>query len=184
MQREIQKRSRHKPIRRLITEAGDIVQDLKPVFMMSPLSIANYLEPAVVKFDLIVFDEASQVRPADALGALLRGEKAVVVGDSRQLPPTSFFERVSHGDDDSDDSVTSDIESILGLFSSKGAPSRELRWHYRSRQESLIAVSNREFYENNLVVFPSPDAGRESAGLRFHHLPEAVFDRGRSATNR
>ena len=184
LQREIQKRSRHKPIRRLITEAGDIVQDLKPVFMMSPLSIANYLEPAVVKFDLIVFDEASQVRPADALGALLRGEKAVVVGDSRQLPPTSFFERVSHGDDDSDDSVTSDIESILGLFSSKGAPSRELRWHYRSRHESLIAVSNREFYENNLVVFPSPDAGRESAGLRFHHLPEAVFDRGRSATNR
>ena len=184
LQREIQKRSRHKPIRRLIIDAGDIIQDLKPVFMMSPLSIANYLEPGTVEFDLIVFDEASQVRPVDALGALLRGEKAVVVGDSRQLPPTSFFDRVSHGDDDSDDSVTGDIESILGLFTSKGAPSRELRWHYRSRHESLIAVSNREFYENNLVVFPSPDNGRDSSGLRFHHLPDAVFDRGRSAANR
>ena len=187
LQREIQKKSRHKPIRRLIIEAGGIIQDLKPVFMMSPLSIANYLEPGTVEFDLIVFDEASQVRPVDALGALLRGENAVVVGDSRQLPPTSFFDHVAQSGDDTDgedESVTADIESILGLFSSKGAPSRELRWHYRSRHESLIAVSNREFYENNLVVFPSPDAGRESAGLRFHHLPEAVFDRGRSATNR
>ena len=187
LQREIQKRSRHKPIRRLIIDAGDIIQDLKPVFMMSPLSIANYLEPGTVEFDLIVFDEASQVRPVDALGALLRGEKAVVVGDSRQLPPTSFFDHVAQSGEDTDDedeSVTADIESILGLFSSKGAPSRELRWHYRSLHESLIAVSNREFYENNLVVFPSPDVGRESAGLRFHHLPEAVFDRGRSATNR
>ena len=187
LQREIQKKSRHKPIRRLIIEAGGVIQDLKPVFMMSPLSIANYLEPGTVEFDLVVFDEASQVRPVDALGALLRGEKAIVVGDSRQLPPTSFFDRVAQSGDDTDDevdSVTADIESILRLFSAKGAPSRELRWHYRSRHESLIAVSNREFYENNLVVFPSPDVGRVSSGLRFHHLTDAVFDRGRSATNR
>ena len=184
LQREIEKRSRHKPIRQLIAEAGDLIQELKPVFMMSPLSIAKYLAPGTVKFDLVVFDEASQVRPVDALGALLRGVKAVVVGDSKQLPPTSFFDKISHGDESVDEeSVTADIESVLGLFASQGAPSRQLRWHYRSRHESLIAVSNREFYDNNLVVFSSPDAGREGAGLQYHHLPEAVYDRGRSRTN-
>ena len=186
LQREIEKRSRHKPIRRLLREAGGIIQELKPVFMMSPLSIANYLEPGSVEFDLVVFDEASQVRPVDALGSLLRGKKAVVVGDSKQLPPTSFFDRVVHPSDDDEgeeDSVIADMESVLGLFASQGAPSRTLRWHYRSRHESLIAVSNREFYNNNLVVFSSPDAGREAGGLRYHHLPDAVYDRGRSRTN-
>ena len=187
LQREIQKKSRHKPIRRLLDEAGQIVQELKPVFMMSPLSIANYLEPDSVAFDLVVFDEASQVRPVDALGALARAKKAVVVGDNKQLPPSSFFDRVVQSDNDEEDeeeSVTKDIESILGLFASKGAPNRNLRWHYRSRHESLIAVSNQEFYDNSLVVFPSPDAGREATGLRFHHLPDAIYDRGRSAVNR
>lgn len=186
LQREIEKRARHKPIRQLLVEAGDIIQELKPVFMMSPLSIANYLEPESAKFDLVVFDEASQVRPVDALGALFRAEKAVVVGDSKQLPPSSFFDRVVQSGDDTEDeeeSVTADIESILGLFASQGAPSRQLRWHYRSRHESLIAVSNQEFYDNNLVVFPSPDAGREAAGLRFHYLPDSVYDRSRSRTN-
>ena len=184
LQREVEKRSRHKPIRQLIAEAGGVIQELKPVFMMSPLSIAKYLEPGSVEFDLVVFDEASQVRPVDALGALLRGDKAVVVGDSKQMPPTSFFDSISRGDESTDEeSVTADIESVLGLFTSQGAPSRQLRWHYRSRHESLIAVSNREFYDNNLVVFSSPDAGRESAGLQYHHLPDAVYDRGRSRTN-
>ncbi len=187
LRREIEKRSRHKPIRRLLDEAGGIIQELKPVFMMSPLSIANYLAPDSVRFDLVVFDEASQVRPVDALGSLLRGKKAVVVGDSRQMPPTSFFDRISHGDENADEDeeegVTEGIESVLDLFSSQGAPSCELRWHYRSRHESLIAVSNREFYDNRLVVFSSPDAGREANGLRYHHLPDAVYDRGRSRTN-
>ena len=186
LQREIEKKSRHKPIRRLLTEAGGVIQELKPVFMMSPLSIANYLAQDSVKFDLVVFDEASQVRPVDALGSLLRGKKAVVVGDSKQMPPTSFFDRVVHpGDDDEneEESVTVDIESVLDLFASQGAPSRDLRWHYRSRHESLIAVSNREFYDNRLVVFSSPDAGREAGGLRYHYLPDTVYDRGRSRTN-
>ena len=186
LQREIQKRTRQRPIRQLLMEAGGVIQELKPVFMMSPLSIANYLTPGSVNFDLVVFDEASQVRPVDALGALMRAQKAVVVGDSMQLPPTSFFDRVAQSSEDSvdeDESVTSDIESVLGLFSARGAPSSQLRWHYRSRHESLIAVSNREFYDNRLVVFPSPDAGREASGLRFHHLSDTSFDRGRSATN-
>ncbi len=185
LQREIEKRTRHKPIRRLIEESGEIIQQLKPIFMMSPLSIANYLDRDGITFDLVVFDEASQVRPVDALGALLRAKRAIVVGDSRQLPPSSFFDRVvqSDDDDDDDDSVTADIESILGLFRSKGAQRRQLRWHYRSRHESLIAISNQEFYENGLMVFASPDGGRETTGLRFHHFPDAVYDRGRSQTN-
>ena len=185
LQREIEKKSRHKPIRRLLAEAGGIIQELKPVFMMSPLSIANYLAPGSTEFDLVVFDEASQVRPVDALGSLLRAKKAVVVGDSKQMPPTDFFDREVQPRDESDEeeqSVTADMESVLGLFASQGAPSRTLRWHYRSRHESLIAVSNREFYDNRLVFFSSPD--RESGGLKYHHLPDAVYDRGRSRTNR
>ena len=187
LQREIAKKSRHRPIRRLIAQASEVIQELKPVFMMSPLSIATYLPPGSVKFDLIVFDEASQVRPVDAIGALARAQRAVVVGDSKQLPPTSFFDRAVQSDDtdeDAEESATEGIESVIRLFESKGAPSRQLRWHYRSRHESLIAISNREFYENNLVVFPSPDSGRESTGLRWHYLPDTVFDRGRSRTNR
>ena len=186
LRREIGKRSRHKPIRQLIIEAGDIIQELKPVFMMSPLSIANYLAPGSAEFVLVVFDEASQVRPVDALGALLRAKKAVIVGDLQQLPPSSFFDNLAQSGEeaaDENESVTADIESILRLFSTQGAPSRQLRWHYRSRHESLIAVSNQEFYENSLMVFPSPNISRESSGLRFHNLPDAVFDRGRSATN-
>ena len=184
--REFEKRRRHLPIRQLIARAGNAIQALKPVFMMSPLSIATYLAPGSVKFDLVVFDEASQVKPADALNALVRAEQAVVVGDDKQLPPTSFFDSALNIDDDDDPdvNVTEDIESILGLMRSRNCPSRMLRWHYRSRHESLIAVSNREFYGNELVVFPSPDAGRQEVGLRYHHIPDSVYDRGRNRTNR
>jgi len=175
----------HLPIRQLMLQAGNAIQAIKPVFMMSPMSIATYLPPGSVKFDLVIFDEASQVRPVDALGALMRGDQSVVVGDSRQLPPTRFFDSITQSDDDDDDdNAVADMESILGLFSAEGAPDRMLRWHYRSRHESLIAVSNREFYENGLVIFPSPDSSRESIGLRYHHLAETQYDRGRSSTNR
>ena len=185
LRRELAKKRRHLPIRQLMIQAGKPIQAIKPVFMMSPLSIATYLAPGSVSFDLVVFDEASQVRPVDALGALLRAHQIVVVGDDRQLPPTSFFDAVTHGEDDDDeDSDTADIESILGLLRTAGCPARMLRWHYRSRHESLIAVSNQEFYENRLVVFPSPDSSKKAIGLQYHHLPETVYDRGRSSTNR
>ena len=186
LRREFEKKRRHLPIRQLMERAGNPIQAIKPVFMMSPLSIATYLAPGSVSFDLVVFDEASQVRPVDALGALLRANQAVVVGDDRQLPPTSFFDAVTHVDDDDDDdeSATADIESILGLLRTAGCPSKMLRWHYRSRHESLIAVSNQEFYENRLVVFPSPDSSKKALGLQYHHLPDTVYDRGKSSTNR
>ncbi|HEX8203938.1 MAG TPA: DUF3320 domain-containing protein, partial [Isosphaeraceae bacterium] len=184
LRRELAKRARHLPVRQLMARAGRAVQAITPVFLMSPLSVAAHLPPGALAFDLVVFDEASQVKPVDALGALVRGRQAVVVGDSRQLPPTRFFDRLTGGDDrDDDDEATADVESILGLFVAQGAPQRMLRWHYRSRHESLIAVSNRQFYDDRLVVFPSPDAGRRAAGLIFHHLPETAYDRGRTRTN-
>ncbi len=176
LRREFQKKRRHLPVRVLMREAGRAIQSIKPVFMMSPLSIAKYIPPGSVEFDLVVFDEASQVRPVEALGAIIRGLQAVVVGDSKQLPPTSFFDRMS--DDDGDEaSRTADLESILGMFCAQGAPERMLRWHYRSRHESLITVSNHEFYDDRLVVFPSPDAGKRDTGLVFRHNPTAHYQR-------
>ena len=176
LRREFQKKTRHLTVRRLMREAGRAVQSIKPVFMMSPLSIAKYIPPGSVDFDLVVFDEASQVRPVEALGAIIRGRQAVVVGDSKQLPPTSFFDRMADGGEE-EASRTADLESILGMFCAQGARERMLRWHYRSRHESLIAVSNHEFYDNRLVVFPSPDAGKIDTGLLFRHDPDASYQR-------
>ncbi|MCE2398605.1 MAG: IS3 family transposase [Gemmatimonadetes bacterium] len=176
LKREFQKKTRHMPVRRLMEKAGRAIQCIKPVFMMSPLSIAKYVPPGSVEFDMVVFDEASQVRPVEALGTLMRGRQAIVVGDSKQLPPTSFFDRMSD-DGDEEASQTADLESILGMFCAQGAPERMLRWHYRSRHESLITVSNHEFYDNRLVVFPSPDAGKVDTGLVFRHDPEADYQR-------
>jgi very-short-patch-repair endonuclease len=187
--REFSKRTRHLPIRKLMSRAGFAIQATKPVMMMSPMSVAAFLAPGSMHFDLIVFDEASQVRPVEAFGAILRGDQLVVVGDSRQLPPTSFFDSLTadgpdaDSEDDEEENVSADMESILGLAVGRGMPQRMLRWHYRSRHESLIAVSNKEFYDNRLVVFPSPDAGRTELGLRFRHLPQTAYDRGKTRTN-
>ena len=189
LQAQFEKKRRHLPIRRLVERAGNAIQAIKPVFMMSPMSIATYLPPGSVTFDLVVFDEASQVKPVEAFGAILRAQQAVVVGDSKQLPPTSFFDKVTGGmeeDEEGDDDgvPVGDLESILSLFNARGAPERMLRWHYRSRHDSLIAVSNREFYDNRLVTFPSPLKIGEELGVRYHYLGHTHYDRGRSRTNR
>jgi len=179
-------RARHMPVRKLILKAGNVIQAIKPVFLMSPLSVANFLPPGTVDFDLVIFDEASQVKPADALGAIVRGKQTVVVGDSKQLPPTSFFETMVAQDSDTEDDdavATSDIESILGLFCSRRAHQRMLRWHYRSKHESLIAGSNHLFYDNRLVVFPSPDRHKENVGLVYRHVENAHYDRSRTRSN-
>ncbi|MEM9753687.1 MAG: DUF4011 domain-containing protein [Planctomycetota bacterium] len=188
LRREFQKKRRHLPLRRLLREAGLAIQAIKPVFMMSPMSVAQYLEPGGLEFDLMLMDEASQVRPVDALGAVSRCQQIVVVGDDKQLPPTRFFDAMTTGGDeeDSDDTEldTSDLESILGLCTAQNMPSAMLRWHYRSQHPSLIAVSNREFYESNLYVIPSPRRNPEDLGLRFHKITEGHFDRGGTATHR
>lgn len=182
---EFGKSRRHLPIRKLLTEAGDVIQELKPCFMMSPLSVSKYLEPGSLKFDVVVFDEASQVRPEDALGTLLRGTQLVVFGDSNQLPPTSFFDHVvehRETEDPTSQRVT-ESESILNLARSK-FPLRRLQWHYRSLHESLIAVSNKAFYENDLYIYPSPHQDDEALGLKLRHLPETSYDRGGSRKNK
>ena len=176
LRHEFQKRARHLPVRELIQKAGHAVQQIKPVFMMSPLSIAKYIPPGSVDFDLAIFDEASQVRPVDALGAIIRAKQTVVVGDSQQLPPTKFFDRMVESEVEEGSQPISDLESILGVFCSRGARERMLRWHYRSRHESLITVSNHEFYDNRLMVFPSPDAAKEEVGLAFRHDPDAFYE--------
>ena len=104
-----------------MAEAGNAILQIKPVFMMSPLSIAKFVPPGSIRFDLVIFDEASQVKPVDALGAILRAGQAVVVGDSKQLPPTSFFDRMADEDPDAEEiTATADLESILGMFLRRG----------------------------------------------------------------
>ncbi len=179
---ELNKKRRLMPIRQLIEQAGRAIQHIKPVFMMSPMSIANFLPPGKLEFDVVIFDEASQVKAVDAFGAMLRGRQVIVVGDTRQMPPTDFFSREIETDEE--DNTTSDIESVLSMFRARGAQERYLSWHYRSRHESLIAVSNVEFYDRRLVIFPSPGTNKHATGLKFRHLPEALYDRGRTRTNR
>jgi len=186
LMREFEKKSRHLPIRQLMIKAGSAIQAIKPVFMMSPMSIASFLATDRESFDLIIFDEASQVKPVDAFGAILRGKQLVVVGDDKQLPPTSFFDTLIELDDaELDENITSDMESILGLMVAQGSPQRMLMWHYRSRHESLIMTSNHEFYNDKLKVFPSPNTNGDNSdyGLSYRHLPNAFYDRGRSRTN-
>lgn len=183
---EIQKKKGHISLRKLVERAGPALRALKPVFMMSPLSVAQFLVPGAMEFDLLVMDEASQIQPVDALGAIARSRQVVVVGDPKQLPPTAFFAKMTSSNDDEDDdgaTAVADIESILGLFTARGLPTRMLRWHYRSRHQSLIAVSNRQFYENKLYIVPSPYTAQGGRGLRFHHIHEGLFDAGNKRNN-
>ena len=173
LRREINKQKRHIPIRQLVKRAGSALQELKPCFMMGPLSVAQYLEQGVLKFDLVVMDEASQLRPEEAIGAIARGTQLVVVGDPKQLPPTSFFDRMLDGSDEEEDdeapAAISGMESILDICQQLFTPVRSLRWHYRSHHESLIAFSNHHFYKN-LVVFPSPYAKNPGLGVKYRYV--------------
>lgn len=187
--KEVNRKRRHRPIRALLRDTGGYVQLLKPCFLMSPLSVAQFLDPTAVKFDCIIFDEASQVKPEEALGTLFRGSQLIVMGDTKQLPPTAFFDRLisddDAGDEDPGDVSARDIESLLHMCKAAMPQSQKsLLWHYRSHHESLIAVSNREFYENRLRVYPSPVDVAPGIGLSFVHVPDGIYDRGRSRTNK
>ncbi len=187
---EFNRKRGHLPIRQLLREAGDAIQRVKPVFMMSPMSVAQYLEPGGITFDVMVTDEASQVQPVDALGAVARARQMVVVGDDKQLPPTSFFDSLSRDDGADEEELqgaapTADLESILGLCKARGMPDAMLRWHYRSRHPSLIAVSNHEFYDGRLFVIPTPSrgGGGDGLGLHLHRVTEGHYDRGGTRTH-
>ena len=181
---EFTRKSGHMPVRKLLEKAGGMIKQIKPCFMMSPLSIAQYLDPTneELQFDVVIFDEASQVKPEDALGAFMRGKTAVVMGDTQQLPPTSFFDQMSDADSDEEEATSLDMESILHLCK-LSFPVKMLKWHYRSRHESLITVSNREFYDNDLLVYPSPSHNDPELGLKFHYNPNTQYLRGASSAN-
>jgi very-short-patch-repair endonuclease len=170
---ECSKKKRHLPIRKLIERAGRALVALKPCFMMGPMSVAQYLEPGCLSFDIVIMDEASQIRPEDALGTIARGSQLVVVGDPKQLPPTSFFARDIEVDEE-DATALEESESILDATLPMFRQ-RRLRWHYRSQHEKLIAFSNLHFYENDLVLFPSPDWESRDFGLHHSFVKSGVF---------
>ncbi len=164
------------PVRKMLTRAGASIQALKPCFMMGPQAVAQYLTPGAIKFDLVIMDEASQLKPEEAIGAIARGGQLVVVGDPKQLPPTSFFSRMNPSEDDDEKFTTTDAESILDVCSSHFQPIRSLRWHYRSQHHSLIAFSNLNFYRSNLIIFPSPYGQGGKLGVRAVYLADAVYE--------
>ncbi|MGJ8523081.1 hypothetical protein R84981_001774 [Carnimonas sp. R-84981] len=154
LKHELQKQRRHKPVRQLAQEMGQDFSVLAPCMLMSPLSIAQYLPANYDLFDIVIFDEASQIAPWDAIGAIARGKQVVVAGDPRQMPPTSFFNRAANDDEDDTDA---DLESILDECLGAGMRQHGLSWHYRSRHESLITFSNFQYYGGSLVTFPAAD---------------------------
>jgi very-short-patch-repair endonuclease len=180
LEHECRKQRRQIPIRQLVRRASGALQALAPCFMMGPRAVAQYLEPGALTFDILVMDEASQLRPEDAIGAICRARQVAIIGDPLQLPPTSFFDRMSDPEEIDEEQATTfdDAESILDVASSIYSPIRRLRWHYRSRHESLIAFSNESFYDGSLVVFPSPRAAGPDLGLRFELVEGAVYQAG------
>ena len=179
IQHEASKKTRHISLRSLLKRAGKTITAIKPCFMMSPMSVSQYLKPGEFEFDLVVMDEASQIRPEDALGSVARGKSLVVVGDPKQLPPTSFFDKATDDEFKEDAVALEEAESILDsaipMFKT-----RRLRWHYRSRHESLIAFSNFHFYDSDLVIFPSPYSKNPEFGIHYVKVARGRFTQGKN----
>jgi len=177
--REANKKRKHLPVRKLFAEIPNVLPRIKPCLMMSPLAVSTYLKSPDLSFDVVIFDEASQVRPHDAVCAIYRGRQLVVAGDPKQLPPTDFFSRSTDEEAETDEvhEGTSGFESLLDVCLSLGLVRKRLKWHYRSRREGLIAFSNKFFYEGSLVTFPSVDDGSEPA-VRFERVQNGVFEDG------
>ncbi|MDD5364860.1 MAG: DUF3320 domain-containing protein [Gallionellaceae bacterium] len=178
LRHEMNKKKRHMPLRTLMTSIPSVLTKLTPCLLMSPLSIAQYLAADATSFDLVVFDEASQIPVWDAVGAIARGKQVVMVGDPKQLPPTNFFDRAESDLDDED--VEGDLESILDECLGASLPTMNLAWHYRSRNESLIAFSNHRYYGGSLVTFPSPVT--QDRAVSFHGV-DGVYEKGGARIN-
>ena len=179
LRHEMTKKKRHLPLRELMSRIPSALTQLTPCLLMSPLSIAQYLSADADAFDVVVFDEASQIPVWDAIGAIARGKQVVMVGDPKQLPPTNFFDRAESSADQDD--VEADLESILDECLGANLPTMNLAWHYRSRHESLIAFSNHRYYDGKLVTFPSPVT--EDRAVSFHHV-KGVYEKGGARINK
>lgn len=176
LSREFQKKTRHKPVRALISDLGNSILDLCPCMMMSPMSVAQFLPADFNAFDLVVFDEASQMTVWDSVGAIARGKNVIVVGDPKQMPPTNFFNSTVESDDPDED----DLESILDQALSARLPHLRLVGHYRSRHETLIAFSNSKYYENSLLSYPSAETKESAVSL---HRIDGVYAKGKGRNN-
>jgi hypothetical protein len=177
VRREIQKQRQHKPLRELFAEAGEFITTLKPCFMMSPLSVAQYLQTDAIEFDVVIFDEASQVMPEDAISSIIRAEQTIIAGDTKQLPPTRFF----NADVEVSDGVREDLDSILEEAAAI-LPEVNLTWHYRSRTAELIEFSNQLYYNGRLQTFPENDPST-ATGVEFDYVEDGVYDRGGTRRN-
>ncbi len=185
LSKEAAKKRRLMPIRTLFQKIPNLLVKLKPCLLMSPISVSQFLPPDA-KFDLVLFDEASQLVPEDAIGAIYRGKTIVVAGDNKQLPPTSFFQKNLLDDTDWDELSDEDIEvfdSILDECLGIGLPVKTLKWHYRSKHEGLIAFSNQRFYDGAMITFPAAKAETDSLGVKLVHVPDGVYDRGGKRDN-
>lgn len=182
LKRELQKQRRHLPVRGLVERMPRLLAALKPCLMMSPLSVATFLPSDMEPFDLVVFDEASQIGTEDAVGAIARGRRLVVAGDEQQLPPTRFFERTLALEDEPPEDGVEDLPSVLEECQAGPLPRLPLRWHYRSLDESLIAFSNEHFYDGGLVTFPHPARDADDLGLSFVHVEDGVYEGGAGAS--
>ena len=177
LRREIEKKARIMPLRLLFEKIPNLISLLKPCLMMSPLSVSLFLQSNDYHFDMVVFDEASQVRTEDAVGAICRANQVIIAGDKEQLPPTDFF--MTNIDEEDDGEI---YESILDEMSLV-IPQKMLKWHYRSRNESLIAFSNKKIYNDELVTFPSVTTKNEDCGIEYIYVENGVYGRGGSHDN-
>lgn len=179
LRHELQKKTRHKPVREMMETIPEVITALAPCLMMSPLSIAQFLSAGQTLFDVVIFDEASQITVWDAVGSLARGKQVIVAGDPKQMPPTNFFAR-SNDDPDGDIDFEGDLESILDELIGASIPQRVLNLHYRSRRESLIAFSNSRYYDSSLITFPAPIHPDKGVSLV---RPEGFYARGKARHN-
>jgi very-short-patch-repair endonuclease len=189
LRRELGKQRKIMPLRKLFRAIPNLLLTLKPCLMMSPLSVSLFLQADRYKFDVVIFDEASQVCTEDAVGAIMRGAQVIIAGDSKQLPPTSFFAaNTSDGDfdtDEEDEDKFDDADAFESILDESVTvlPERTLRWHYRSRHEHLIAFSNAKIYNHDLVTFPSHIDNVPDNGVEYFHVSDGVYDRGGKKNN-
>ncbi len=177
LRREMNKKRRIKPLRRLFAEIPDLLLNLKPCLMMSPYTVSQLLSPELFHFDVVLFDEASQIPSEYAVAGITRATQVIIAGDTKQLPPTRFFQTMEVTSEDEDE-IYDEFESILNEADAIGMPQKLLKWHYRSRDEALIAFSNYQFYGNKLYTFPNSNTSNAQTGIQFKFIPNGIYRRG------
>ncbi len=183
LNKELSKKRNIMPLRKLFRMIPNLLMRLKPCLMMSPLSVSYFLETEAYHFDLVIFDEASQIFPEDAIGAIFRGSQVIIAGDSKQLPPTNFFSATTNNSDgdydlDEDQPLVEIVSDSILEESAAVLPNRTLLWHYRSKDESLIAFSNREIYKNSLITFPNHIHNAPDMGVEYIYVENGYYEGG------